>query len=131
MSEPRRVFRSVADLQAAINRFVAETNLDPKPFVWTADSNCIIAAGKRGAPSVRRTSHSGRRQADVWCHVYMYATLGFFGQVLNWHCDVRVMALRLPDRGRGSVPAHQTWLSGAAAVVTSSELVMIECPGGP
>src|ERR1019366_9286904 len=28
----RGVFRSVADLQAAINRFVAETNADPKPF---------------------------------------------------------------------------------------------------
>ena len=24
------------DLQLAINRFVAETNADPKPFVWTA-----------------------------------------------------------------------------------------------
>jgi transposase len=31
------VFRSVRDLQTAINRFVAETNVDPKPFVWTAD----------------------------------------------------------------------------------------------
>jgi hypothetical protein len=29
----RGVFRSVADLQAAINRFVEETNSDPKPFV--------------------------------------------------------------------------------------------------
>jgi hypothetical protein len=42
------VFRSVADLQAAINRFVNETNLDPKPFVWTADPNRIIAAVQRG-----------------------------------------------------------------------------------
>jgi hypothetical protein len=25
------------ELQAAINRFVAETNHDPKPFKWTAD----------------------------------------------------------------------------------------------
>jgi transposase len=44
----RGVFRSVADLQAAINRFVHETNDDPKPFVWTADPNRIIAAVKRG-----------------------------------------------------------------------------------
>ena len=29
----RGVFRSVVDLQFAINRFVAETNADPKPFV--------------------------------------------------------------------------------------------------
>ncbi|HYN37879.1 MAG TPA: IS630 family transposase, partial [Rhodospirillales bacterium] len=39
---------SVADLQAAINRFVTETNHDPKPFVWTADPNRIIAAVQRG-----------------------------------------------------------------------------------
>jgi transposase len=29
----RSVFRSVDDLKAAIDRFVAETNADPKPFV--------------------------------------------------------------------------------------------------
>jgi transposase len=44
----RGVFRSVADLQAAINRFLAETNLSPKPFTWTADPDKIIAAVKRG-----------------------------------------------------------------------------------
>jgi hypothetical protein len=44
----RGVFRSVVDLQAAINRFVAETNTKPKPFVWTADPDKIIAAVKRG-----------------------------------------------------------------------------------
>ena len=42
------VFRSIVDLQAAINRFLKETNDDPKPFVWTADPNKIIAAVKRG-----------------------------------------------------------------------------------
>src|ERR1017187_5041516 len=44
----RGVFRSVFDLQIAINRFVAETNNDPKPFTWTADPNKIIAAVRRG-----------------------------------------------------------------------------------
>lgn len=44
----RGVFCSVADLQAAINRFVEETNDDPKPFVWTAKPNRIIAAVERG-----------------------------------------------------------------------------------
>ena len=44
----RGVFRSVVELQAAINRFVAETNHEPKPFVWTADPDKIIAAVKRG-----------------------------------------------------------------------------------
>ena len=44
----RSVFRSVADLQAAINRFLAEHNQQPKPFVWTKDPDQIIAAVKRG-----------------------------------------------------------------------------------
>ena len=44
----RGVFRSIVDLQAAINRFLAETKVAPKPFRWTADPNRIIAAGKRG-----------------------------------------------------------------------------------
>ena len=43
----RGAFHSVVDLQAAINRFFAETNLDFKPFHWTADPDKIIAAGKR------------------------------------------------------------------------------------
>ena len=44
----RRLKRGVFRTQAAINRFVAETNNDPKPFVWTADPDRIIAAVKRG-----------------------------------------------------------------------------------
>ena len=44
----RGVFRSVVDLQVAINRFVAETNADPKPFAWTADPKRVLAAVKRG-----------------------------------------------------------------------------------
>jgi len=44
----RGVFRSIVDLQAAINRFLKETNDHPKPFVWTADPDKIIAAVKRG-----------------------------------------------------------------------------------
>ncbi len=44
----RGVFRSIADLQTAINRFLDETNDDPRPFIWTADPNKIIAAVRRG-----------------------------------------------------------------------------------
>lgn len=44
----RGVFRSVFDLQCAINAFVKENNNDPKPFKWTADPNKIIAAVNRG-----------------------------------------------------------------------------------
>ncbi len=44
----RGVFHSVVDLQAAIKRYLAEANQNPKPFVWTADPDRIIAAVKRG-----------------------------------------------------------------------------------
>ena len=44
----RGAFHSLVELQAAINRFVAEQNADPKPFTWTADPDKIIAAVKRG-----------------------------------------------------------------------------------
>ena len=45
----RGVFRSVVDLQAPINRFVADHNADEaKPFRWSTDPDKIIAAVKRG-----------------------------------------------------------------------------------
>ena len=44
----RGVFRSIVELQAAINRFLRETNDDPRPFRWTKDPDKIIAAVKRG-----------------------------------------------------------------------------------
>jgi hypothetical protein len=44
----RGIFRSLVGLQAAINRFLEETNDNPKPFVWTADPDSIIAAVRRG-----------------------------------------------------------------------------------
>jgi transposase len=44
----RGVFHSLVDLQAAINRFLVEHNESPKPFVWTADPDKIIAAVRRG-----------------------------------------------------------------------------------
>jgi transposase len=44
----RGVFRSVDDIKAAIDRFVAQNNADPKPFIWTADPRRVLAAVKRG-----------------------------------------------------------------------------------
>ena len=44
----RGVFPSLVDLQAAINRFLAEHNQSPKPFTWIADPDTIIAAANRG-----------------------------------------------------------------------------------
>src|ERR1700730_10444198 len=42
------VFKGIVDLQAAINRFLAETNQNPKPFTWTADPDAIIDKVRRG-----------------------------------------------------------------------------------
>jgi len=42
------VFRSIVELQAAIARFLAEHNRDPRPFRWTRNPKKIIAAVKRG-----------------------------------------------------------------------------------
>lgn len=44
----RGVFRSITDLQAAINRFLDEHNEEPKPFVWRADPMRVLAAVERG-----------------------------------------------------------------------------------
>jgi transposase len=44
----RGVFRSLVDLQAAINRFLEDHNAQAKPFHWIADPDEIIAAVRRG-----------------------------------------------------------------------------------
>jgi hypothetical protein len=44
----RGVFPSLVALQTAINGFVETHNREPKPFVWNADPDAIIAAAKRG-----------------------------------------------------------------------------------
>ena len=42
-------FTSIVDLQAAINRYIAEHNDSPRPFVWTKSAKAILA-------KVRQTS---------------------------------------------------------------------------
>ena len=49
----RGAFRSITDLQAAINRYITEHNDHPKPFVWTKTAPDILAKVDRlPAPSV-------------------------------------------------------------------------------
>ena len=49
----RGSLHSIADLQAAIKRYLAEHNAEPKPFVWTASAASILAKLDRlPAPSV-------------------------------------------------------------------------------
>ena len=50
------VFRSLVDLRAAIDRFIAEHNqTEAKPFTWTADPNKIIKARNRGFQTLEST----------------------------------------------------------------------------
>jgi hypothetical protein len=42
------VFRSIVDLQAAINRFIEDHNATPQPFVWTADPDVVLGKVNRG-----------------------------------------------------------------------------------
>jgi transposase len=43
----RGVFRSVVDLQAAINHYLKDHNDHPKPFVWTKSADTILAKTQR------------------------------------------------------------------------------------
>ena len=49
----RGSFSSLVDLQAAINRYLVESNKDPKPFVWTAEPDSIIEKVRRGYQASR------------------------------------------------------------------------------
>jgi transposase len=44
----RGVFRSVADLEAAIEAYLEHHNADPKPFIWTAPAAHILEKVARG-----------------------------------------------------------------------------------
>ena len=51
-AEPQQgVFRSVDDLESAITRYIAATNSNPKPFVWTATAKIIQAKLTLNHPS--------------------------------------------------------------------------------
>jgi hypothetical protein len=43
----RGIFRSVAELEAAIQDYLAKHNADPKPFVWTKTADVIITKTAR------------------------------------------------------------------------------------
>ena len=47
----RGVFRSVDDLESATARYIAATNSNPKPFVWTATAKIIQAKLTLNHPS--------------------------------------------------------------------------------
>jgi transposase len=48
----RGTFHSIVELQAAINRYLAEHNRDPRPFIWTRRSDQVLAKVNRLNASV-------------------------------------------------------------------------------
>jgi len=65
----RGVFRSVADLQAAINRFLEGHNAQSKPFHWVADPDKIIAAVRRGHQALD-SIHSHVRRFKLQARIF-------------------------------------------------------------
>src|SRR5246127_1946922 len=50
----RGVFKSVAELTAAIDDYIAHNNADPKPFIWTKSAHDIILKVNRGRAALGR-----------------------------------------------------------------------------
>jgi transposase len=49
----RGVFKSVPDLERAINDYIEHNNANPKPFVWTKSANDIILKVNRGRAALK------------------------------------------------------------------------------
>ena len=52
----RGVFKSVAELEAAINEYIAAHNVKPKPFIWTAKASDILAKVTRARAVLNKNS---------------------------------------------------------------------------
>jgi len=50
----RGIFGSVPDLIASIEKYLAVTNNDPKPYVWTATAESILAKVQRARTTLER-----------------------------------------------------------------------------
>ena len=57
----RDSFISVAELELAIDLYVAHHNIDPKPFIWTARASDILAQGRARQGSTRRPPQAAKR----------------------------------------------------------------------
>jgi transposase len=52
----RGVFRSVPDLEVAINEYIAAHNANPKPFIWTAKASDILAKVTRARAVLNKST---------------------------------------------------------------------------
>ena len=51
------MFTSTADLEAAIQDYIDQTNADPKPFVWTQSADAILASIGRFCQRISNSDH--------------------------------------------------------------------------
>jgi hypothetical protein len=59
----RGIFRSVADLKAAIHDYLDRRNADPKPFVWTKAAAAILTTERRALDALDAVK-SGNQPLD-------------------------------------------------------------------
>lgn len=52
----RGAFTSVVDFEAAINEYIATHNAKPKPFIWTAKANDILAKVTRARATLNKNT---------------------------------------------------------------------------
>ena len=52
----RGVFASVAELEGAINDYIAVHNAKPKPFIWTAKASDILAKVTRARAALNKST---------------------------------------------------------------------------
>jgi hypothetical protein len=50
----RSAFHSVPELVSALEKYIAQHNRDPKPFIWTAKANDILAKVARARKKLPR-----------------------------------------------------------------------------
>ena len=57
----RGVFKSVAELEAAIETWLTERNAKPKPFKWTAKANIILEKNARARRALEEDLAAGTK----------------------------------------------------------------------
>ena len=53
----RGVFTSTADLEAAIQTYIDQTNAEPIPFIWTKSADAILASIGRFCQRISNSDH--------------------------------------------------------------------------
>lgn len=119
----RGVFKSILDLQAAINRYLDQHNANPKPFIWTKPANAIITKLQRQNRYQMLTSF-GLRTFRAALKLENASQREEIARLKGWRAGrgcVRAAWRRRPSRSRRTAKAavlrgHGAAGAGAAAV---------------